>query len=119
MPTKTPAWAAHDGTLYTTAEQASRRDLFVVLTEKSGMNSESASAVIDVLLQHSEVVVEALMTSSNSRPGARKKPGTTSPRRAAKRATPAQAREGFSNMRSATDGGTNGVHEAVPAGEAA
>lgn len=85
MPTKTPAWASKDGMLFATAEQASRRDLFVVLTEISGMNSESASAVIDTLMANSDTIMEALTTTSSSRPAARKRAGTTNPKRATKR----------------------------------
>lgn len=108
MPTKTPAWAAKDGSLYSTAEQACKRDLFAILSPAidagHGLGvTDLASKLVDELLANSDTVVEALTTNSKARPGARRKPGTTNPRRAAKRATDQQAKEGFADMRQAAN----------------
>lgn len=56
-----------------------------------------------------DILLNLLTTGPRSRPSTRKRPGTTSPKRAAKRATPAQAVEEYKTMREAV--------QVVPEGE--
>jgi hypothetical protein len=102
MPESIKAWTAEDGSIYATAEEAARRDLFNIVTAaQADLNVEIASKIVDGLMIHAELAVSALTTGPRTRPKARKAAGTTNPKRAAKRATPEQAQAGFAAMRTA------------------
>lgn len=115
---KVPAYQDGDGVLHTTIAAWQRAELIRLLSGAIGNSLvEAAVSTVDLILAHPQDVVSILTTGPTSRPSARKRAGTTSPKRAAKRATEAQAKDGFRAMRQATEGGgTNGAHDAdVPA----
>lgn len=106
---KVEAWQDSQGTLHSTIEDWKRVELGFLISPmlervEALPRGDKPDQLGAELLAQQDALLSVLTTGPRSRPGARKKPGTTSPRRAAKRATPAQAREDFKAMRDATNG---------------
>ena len=110
--TKATGYKASDGVVYATVEDAQVSEMKAVLKPMAErvFSDDSASIQLDhmakELLANRDLLIAILTTGPRSRPGRRKAAGTTAPRRAAKRATQAQAAEGFQAMRDAANGVT-------------
>lgn len=98
--TKTTGFIASDGVVYPEYEKAVRAELLKLFTPCAGAEL-TPEICVDWVLNNKNNVVEWLTTTPTSRLGARKRAGTTNPKRAA---TKAQARAGFKAMRDAANG---------------
>lgn len=109
MIAKTTGYKTSDGVVCATLEEAQRHELVHVFSALDNAEfpggvkeaGEVPKAIADLLLKQTDVVLAILALTPRSKPKARKVAGTTNPRRAAKAATPAQAKEGFAEMRAA------------------
>jgi hypothetical protein len=100
--TKTTGYLASDGVVYPTYEEARKAELLKLFTPASGCEL-TPEICVDWVLNNAADVVQWLTTGPTSRPGARKKAGTTAPKRAARRATEAQVASGIKAMREAVE----------------
>lgn len=107
---KTTGYADSAGNLHATVELAQVAELKTLLAtiDGSGMIEEVNRDRVIVtmaydLVAHRDELLAILTTGPRSKPKARKAPGTTNPKRAAraKAATPEQAQAGFEAMREA------------------
>lgn len=129
MSTVTPvkAWPDRTGVLHPTIDQWRVAELKALLYETDGSAGVEPKYLdmiaADLVNSQAESLLRVLTTGPRSRPKARRVAGTTNPKRAARRATPAQAAAGIAAMREAVDGatastytGTNATKDAdVPA----
>jgi hypothetical protein len=112
--TKQTGYASSDGVLHATVEEAQEAEMLRVLNQTNGSAGLDPKVLemlaADLVGTQFEALLDILTTSPRSRPKARKSAGTTSPRRAARKAssppdkaTTEQARDGFKAMREAVD----------------
>lgn len=108
---KTTGYRDSAGELHATVEEAQRAELIALLNTVDGTglfvkdDADKAIALMaEDLVKHRDELLTILTLTPTSRPKARKSAGTSNPRRAAKRATPQQAQQGFEDMRQAANG---------------
>lgn len=124
QPKPVKAWPDRDGTLHATIEEWQAHEMRTQIKLSNGaslMNDEQIARLAADLIDGRDAVIAILTTGPKSRPGARKKAGTTQPKRAvkgqpkaasqgivdaisnalSKPATPQEAQAGFKAMREA------------------
>lgn len=106
---RTTAFVASDGTLFSTIEEVRKRELqLLALThkEKTGCDVTDGGShlLVSWIVENADAILDILTTGPRSRPAARKKAGTTAPKRAVgRRATKEVAAAGFAAMHAAVD----------------
>lgn len=104
---KATGYLTSDGTMCATLEEAQVKELRVLLNVIDGsgaVNPEALDIIASDLVKHSDELLDILAMTPRSKPKARKQAGTTNPKRAARKQTPAtpeQVQEGFAAMREA------------------
>lgn len=105
--TKTTGYADSNGTVHCSLALAQKAELLMLLKTTDGSGRMPDGPGLDEmaadLIAHKDDLLAILTTGPRTRAKARKAPGTTNPRRAAKRATDQQAKEGFADMRQAAN----------------
>lgn len=108
LPKPIKVWPDSAGGLHKTVEEWRQVELELLLQPSVGFNGlpEMHKSAAQAIIDNTDAILAILTTGPTSRPGARKKAGTTQPRRAAKKAAPAtpeQAQAGFAEMCAATE----------------
>lgn len=118
---KSTAFTASDGSLCATLEEAQRHELALLVVNQAKLVDDAvrqqAVEFSHFVQANSEAVLDILTTGPRSRPAARKSKGTNNPRRAARAATPEQARKGFAAARAAVDSSPDADPALTLAGE--
>lgn len=112
---RTTAYEASDGTVHGSVEEAQQHEVAKLVNSLEW--EESAQTfypnIATLILRNRDTLLDILTTGPRSRPAARKKAGTTAPRRAVKAGSEA-AKAGFAAARKAVDNpADNATHDAV------